>query len=359
MSTVSIDGGRPYEVTLIGRGYGECIVMHCGNDEWVIIDSCRPNGQKDKSAAQIYLDEMGVAPDCVKHIIISHWHDDHIRGMYGLVDYYDKSAIWVSNIIYNEKVVEFVAGYGNSVPSIGAYGTRELWAILRYMTSAAGKLRSKFISDNTEVLDRIGGEVRLKALSPTFNDELAWMSRIFHLFDQFKKGFLDLKLEHKPNHESVVMKLDLEKGGALLGSDMEIHSNGGWLDVVRAHPGSRRSNLYKVAHHGSKTGHLESVWTDLLTDDVISIITPFELGRVFLPTEDDVVRIKSKSRKAFITSRRESKPEYGKVILKTLGQISTKVTALKTKVNKFGLIRMTSLDGSVWQEDLRNAAVQL
>ena len=29
------------EVSLFGAGNGECVVAHCGNDDWVIVDSFR------------------------------------------------------------------------------------------------------------------------------------------------------------------------------------------------------------------------------------------------------------------------------------------------------------------------------
>ena len=78
------DGGNPpsydeFELTLLGSGYGESIVMHVGEGAWVLVDSC---GRTDAPAALEYLKILGVDPgEAVKLIVASHWHDDHIRGI--------------------------------------------------------------------------------------------------------------------------------------------------------------------------------------------------------------------------------------------------------------------------------------
>ena len=73
------------EVTLLGPGYGECAVIHLGNDHWAVIDSCR-DSYSGKPAALSYLESIGVDPEkAVKLVLATHWHDDHIYGMGALV----------------------------------------------------------------------------------------------------------------------------------------------------------------------------------------------------------------------------------------------------------------------------------
>ena len=78
------DGGTPprddeFELTLLGPGYGESIVMHIGEGAWVLVDSC---GRADAPAALDYLETLGIDPaKAVKLIVASHWHDDHICGI--------------------------------------------------------------------------------------------------------------------------------------------------------------------------------------------------------------------------------------------------------------------------------------
>lgn len=69
------------EVSLFGPGYGECVVLHLGHGEWVIIDSCISAAASDPAPIH-YLASIGVDPDLeVGLVVATHWHDDHIRGM--------------------------------------------------------------------------------------------------------------------------------------------------------------------------------------------------------------------------------------------------------------------------------------
>ena len=42
------------EVSIIGPGYGECILLHVGHNDWVVVDSCI-NPKTKKPAALEYL----------------------------------------------------------------------------------------------------------------------------------------------------------------------------------------------------------------------------------------------------------------------------------------------------------------
>ncbi|HAS16681.1 MAG: hypothetical protein A2035_06355 [Nitrospirae bacterium GWA2_42_11] len=68
------------EVTLIGPGYGETILIHLGNNKWVVVDSCI-DSRTSEPAALSYLQSIGINPETsVVLIIATHWHDDHVRG---------------------------------------------------------------------------------------------------------------------------------------------------------------------------------------------------------------------------------------------------------------------------------------
>ena len=71
------------EVTLIGgtMGYGECILIHIGNGNWIIVDSCI-NANTGECVPLAYLKDLGVdVEQHVLYVICSHWHDDHIKGL--------------------------------------------------------------------------------------------------------------------------------------------------------------------------------------------------------------------------------------------------------------------------------------
>jgi hypothetical protein len=62
-----------------------------------------------------------------------------------------------------------------------------------------------------------------------------------------------------------------------------------------------------VPHHGSQNGENPDVWKLLLAADPISILTPFTLGKVRLPTISDVRRIRDYSKAVYITAMPETK----------------------------------------------------
>ena len=62
------------ELSLFGSGCGECVVVHLGANEWMIVDSCIHENGEPVSIA--YLKEMGIdVGRQVPIVVASHWHD--------------------------------------------------------------------------------------------------------------------------------------------------------------------------------------------------------------------------------------------------------------------------------------------
>lgn len=73
------------EVAMFGPGYGESILVHIGNGEWLVIDSFLDPDRRP--SALVYLERLGHNPaKAIKLIVATHWHDNHIRGMGRLVE---------------------------------------------------------------------------------------------------------------------------------------------------------------------------------------------------------------------------------------------------------------------------------
>ena len=53
-------GQREFEITLLGPGYGESIVMHVGAGVWVLVDSCLDRNGRPRALQ--YLERIGVDP---------------------------------------------------------------------------------------------------------------------------------------------------------------------------------------------------------------------------------------------------------------------------------------------------------
>lgn len=69
------------EISLVGTGYGKSVVVHVGDGEWIIVDSCAEKEVPHlvQSSAVSYLRKIGVdLSRQVSFVFATHWHGDHI-----------------------------------------------------------------------------------------------------------------------------------------------------------------------------------------------------------------------------------------------------------------------------------------
>jgi len=103
----------------------------------------------------------------------------------------------------------------------------------------------------------------------------------------------------------VVLWVEVGPHRILLGADLETASDHttGWSAVLDgSEVVSDGAAIFKVPHHGSATAHDDRVWTDLLSDGPVAILSPFSRGKQFLPTSDDVERITALTPCAYTTA---------------------------------------------------------
>ncbi len=315
-------GGPPapdeFEVCVFGPGFGECIVVHVGSGRWVIVDSCidSEDSTDDRPVAERYLRQIGVSIETsVDMIVATHWHDDHIRGLGRLVEVCKSAKFCCAKTLLNVEFIAFVTQMATG--SVATHGAklREFSKIFKALqqngrtakyASGSRILMSWLLADNEK-----NGSCRLLSLSPSDRD--------FELFTQ-----MIVDMQPKPNSpkrsassrnenlNSVVLHLSLADCSILLGADMEVHheQERGWNSVLTEAANSTvtPSSIYKVAHHGSVTGHHEEIWSALLHPRPICLVTPFNRlpESKKLPTEVDIDRLLGKGR-LILTSPRSSK----------------------------------------------------
>lgn len=88
------------EITLLGRGVGESVVVHLGDRRWMIVDSFV---HERVPAALLYLDEIGVGHGQVVTIVITHFHRDHYRGVGTLHECCQSARLCVTRALRTEK----------------------------------------------------------------------------------------------------------------------------------------------------------------------------------------------------------------------------------------------------------------
>ncbi len=110
----------------------------------------------------------------------------------------------------------------------------------------------------------------------------------------------------EPNDTSVVLWVQCGEVKMLLGADLEetTNPNSGWTVILDKSVSRKgKANYFKVPHHGSDNGHVERVWKEILTDDVIATLTPFKGGSTLLPKREDAERTDQFARESSLCVR--------------------------------------------------------
>lgn len=299
MAEIIDDVGDPpkaedFEVTLLGPGYGESIVLHVGNGVWILIDSyIHTDGTP---VALDYLRRIGIDPaHAVRLIVATHWHDDHIRGMTKLVTECSNARFSCADAFCKREVLAIVGALAHKPASQASSGLEEIYGVITRLTERNST--PTYASANQRIFANKGCEIW--SLSPS--------GLVFHRFleslsDQLPSGNRTKTRVRSlsPNDVAVALWVRVGDAVALLGSDLE---RSGWIHILgsRERP-SGQASVFKVPHHGSQNAHVADVWRCLLAREPYALVTPWRRGTSTLPSVGDMLRIRSYTRNGYITS---------------------------------------------------------
>jgi beta-lactamase superfamily II metal-dependent hydrolase len=299
------------EISIFGPSLGECIVMHLGDNEWCIVDSCIARDRKEPVAID-YLKGFGTkALDGLKLVIATHWHDDHIQGLAAILRQAPQAQFCCSMALRRDEFTTLVATAPENIQ--GRSGVEELAAILKDLRTNQRKSGPSYAIENRSLLRLAGAGrsfvVRLTALSPSdamITSTLKVISTLLPKVDQSQARIIDTQ----PNHASVVLWLEAGATRALLGADLQHtkRAGEGWMAVVANHQDTTPALIFKVPHHGSENADFPDVWAKMLTKDPIAAVTPFARGNVRLPGESDLERLSGQTSELYCTSPGVGKP---------------------------------------------------
>ena len=285
---------REFELTLLGPGYGESIVLHVGDGVWILVDSCVDTDGTPRALR--YLESIGLDPaQAVALIVATHWHDDHIRGMARLVEACDRAAFCCAGALCQKEFLAAVHALEGRHLSVNGSGVREIYRVVTRLRKAVAK--PTFAHANRRILSRDGWEIW--SLSPSdaaFQRFLASIGGLLPRAGRTKNRIPGLS----PNEAAVALWVETGGTAVLLGSDLE---KPGWIEILEseARPDGRAS-AFKVPHHGSKGAHEPEVWRRMLDPDPVAVLTPWRRGGHSLPSRDDVRRILSCTSNAYVTT---------------------------------------------------------
>lgn len=357
-SSLSDDAAKPpasdeLEVTVIGPGFGEAILVHVGQGKWFIVDSCAASTSSDPEPLR-YLESIGVSPTQVFAIFITHWDDDHCKGMAKVVESCSQAKLIMSKAFVEKDFLAYTAAFNTPMTSKVRAGVREIRKIVKIMgdsgrpITAAGAERRVFNSMGLGLSQFTDFEIWTFSPSDEEHENfLAWVASQMPRPDETRR----VAVKRLRNDLSVVIYARFGDDVILLGGDLEEEgkSTTGWSAILalQGRPDAK-AGLFKVPHHGSVTGHHDELAAILLIDNPIAIVAPFKNGSVSLPNEDDIQRICAFAGSAHstVSLQGRSSIKHDRTVQKTIDQVARRFSTVR---NEPGMVRARKkVDSKEW-----------
>jgi hypothetical protein len=262
----------------------------------------------------------------VKLVIVTHWHDDHVRGVGRIVEACPSAVVACSAALRREDIFAFVIEQEAAASGALGSGLDELRTIL-YVSRSRGS-RIIWAKENLPLHPLPPGDTpAVVALSPSEDAVERSIEALVEAATGLKSTVpRRYKALEGPNGASVAVIVRRGDLALLLGADLENTDNteAGWDAVLTYAKPSIRASVIKVPHHGSPGAHHDGVWDELAEAEPVAVITPWAKGAKFLPTEDDLARLRGLTKRLYLTAtpalaRARKDTEVRKLIQKVHG----------------------------------------
>lgn len=278
-----------FEVTVFGRGSGECIAMHVGMGYWCLIDSFLRPGTS-RPASLMYLEERQV--DLESQVIViagTHFHMDHVSALNECVE-----KCRAARVILPQ--AQFPVDKLAALKLLPAKALRSQRVLASIVDNLAGRA-VRYAAAGTNILPAHIAVAIASALkiNPVFVSLSPSDHTVARVNDQWR---LVLQASAKiprprPNEVSLVFGVGLGNAKVLLGGDLEDSNlyGEGWRGVDAEWPKHvlDKAGVLKVPHHGSYNADSDYLWDNMHTSP-IGVVTPFTSG-TRLPRNGDMSRL--------------------------------------------------------------------
>jgi hypothetical protein len=298
-----------FELSIFGPGVGECIVLHLGGGEWAVVDSCLDRERKRPVALE-YLDRLGVdSASSLRLVVITHWHDDHIRGAADVLAAAPNALFACSAALLRDEFKKLASRA--RIAGGFSRGVEELGAVFDVLKARQGQDRGRglgrglrFASED-KLLFRgsAASAAEVHALSPSSYSIGIAVQSIAALLPKRLAPIEDVL--PTPNEAAVALWVTAGCVRVLLGSDLEESRSdqGGWRAIVASPTRPRgRASIIKVPHHGSENADNPDVWSQMLQETPHALLTPFTSGQKPLPSPSDVRRLTARTPHVYCTA---------------------------------------------------------
>ena len=311
-------GRGEVEVSVFGPGYGECILIHAGDGDWIIVDSCIDVATRQAVAVD-YLSRIGVDPSrAVRLVVATHWHDDHVRGMAATVDACQDARFVCSDALNTREFLTLLKAFASRPMAVNGSGLQELDGVVRLLETRARDGSGRDCSPIWAAADRplwrrgagkssSGLQADVHSLSPSDASILAERLELQSLWPAERRPKRRL-IGLTPNLAAVVLWVTAGRQKILLGADLEETTNPhrGWTAILDSPTRPLGvATTFKVAHHGSANADHPRIWRELLAGKPTAVLTPFRRSGRKLPTTADIRRITARTSSAYITAPTE------------------------------------------------------
>lgn len=306
--TIDSPNNNIAEITLIGTGggYGESIVAHVGDGNWIVIDSCIDPNTKE-SLPLLYLKEIGVDLEKnVRLILCTHWHDDHILGLSQLVEACPNSFFCLAKANDLKKFLRLIKlDYKKVDIEASNSSTIEFNKCIDLIEKRRTNPKKSADFDRVLLTVNLGADLKSEiiSLSPSEYTMQCFDEEISTLITEYGKSSKRI-IPKNPNCKSVVLLIKMGKHQALLGADLEVVEDDreGWLNILNhSQVLKNKSSLFKIPHHGSSNGFHERIWVELLEKSPIAKLTPWNKNNK-LPQPDMLKKYSEKTDKLYMTT---------------------------------------------------------
>lgn len=228
------------ELYFFNVGHGDSIAIKFPNNEWGVIDCNRNRDEKDPSVLK-FLKSNNVT--CIKFIAVTHYHEDHFKGIDVIADYFGDNigTILLPTYRCNSKLGQ------NNLNSLN----RALKKIL--LPNKSNKL--KVIEDGNNFFV---GNIEIKLLNPNMDIVKECFTR--YLSDNESLIF---------NKESIVLFFRYAGKKILLTGDV---TSDVWKDILKENK-DIAADILKISHHGSIENNPSNLLNVLLGNNCFAVIS--------------------------------------------------------------------------------------
>ncbi len=301
----------------------------------MVVDSCLDRESRQPIALK-YLTELGIdVATSVKLFVITHWHDDHLKGAADILSACRDAKFVCSEALRSTEFIQFVRICSTRSFMVSS-GVDEFDRIFEKLQRRSTGERPESVGpDLWAIADRRllylpknnrSFNVEVFALSPSDTAMTLALSEIGQLLP--RAGTPKRRaVAQRPNHVSVALWIIVGNLNILLGSDLENHRDKrlGWRAVVLSPNRPRgRAFVVKVPHHGSSNAYYHKMWSEMTTPEAAALLTPFASGKRPLPSQDDVEKIRSHTSQIYCTGRPQGwrPPRRDSTVDKTVREIA-------------------------------------